>query len=215
IFQAITSHDLPVTGSQLQHIYDEAIPEIHDDVGSSTFLPDPDNDNPQWWNDQEEEESDDDMSGWEPRPKIYIQLSDPRLVDVIAFMYSPWDRNFGRRVYPTYSLNGVDFFPFMDSGTLYAPIPRVGNLNRGNPALHNPKVLEMHRHQPIMVKYIRLEFPNGCGRRIYSICVSGPIWWPKVKDLVKGLALVQQGRATLIPATVRNALNDGKSLTDA
>lgn len=48
------------------------------------------------------------------------------------------------------------------------------------------------------------------------MCVCGPIWWPKVRDIVTGLALVQQGRATLIPDTVKQALEeDGKTLSEA
>ncbi|KAF4707629.1 hypothetical protein FOZ62_015646, partial [Perkinsus olseni] len=213
--EAVVTRDVPVTGAQLQSLYDDAIPEVHDDVDTSTFLPDPDHTMDIDFDSDDDDDETDDMTGWEPRPKLYIELKEPRLVDVVGFMYSPWDRNFGRRVYPTYSVNGVDYFSFLDSGGLYATIPRLGNLNRGNPTLHNPKVLEMRRHQPVMVKYIRLEFPNGCGRRLYSVCVCGPIWWPKVRDIVTGLALVQQGRATLIPSTVKQALEDGKSLADA
>ncbi|EER01144.1 hypothetical protein Pmar_PMAR009064 [Perkinsus marinus ATCC 50983] len=99
-----------------------------------------------WLGDEgSDDDGSEDMTGWEPRPKLFIKLKEPRL----------------------------------------ASIPRIGNLNRGNPSLHTPKVLEMHRHQP-------------------------------VRDIVTGLALVQQGRATLIPDTVKQALEeDGKTLSEA
>ncbi|KAF4700836.1 hypothetical protein FOZ63_023565, partial [Perkinsus olseni] len=110
-FEAVVTRDVPLTGAQLQSLYDDAIPEVHNDVDTSTFLPDPDNTIDLDFDSDDDDETDD-MTGWEPRPKLYIELKEPRLVDVVGFMYSPWDRNFGRRVYPTYSVNGVDYFSF-------------------------------------------------------------------------------------------------------
>lgn len=86
VFEAVTCKDIPLTGTQLQSLYEDTIPEVHDDVDTSTFLPDPDN-TPMWLGDEgSDDDGSEDMTGWEPRPKLFIKLKEPRLVDVVGFM---------------------------------------------------------------------------------------------------------------------------------